>query len=357
MTIRTRLLRRVALIASLLAAVASGAVACGDEQRRGASGRDDRTVVLVAYSGYALPEQAAAAFTKRTGWKIKVLDAGDAGTMLSAAILTAGRPEGDVLFGVDNTFLSRAQGSDAFAEHRPEALDRIPEAVRLDDTDRFIPIDTGTVCVNADQAWFAEHDIETPTDLASLAEPAYRDLLVVEHPATSSPGLAFLAATHATFGAGTEDYWRRLHDNGVAVSASWSDAYNTRYTVNGGDRPLVVSYASSPPAEVVYSEGARTEPASVVLERTCFEQVEFVALLAGAANPDGARLLMDEMLSEQWQAALPLSNFVYPVRPGTDLPEEFRKWAAPVADPIRLDPATIGRERDEWLVTWRDVME
>lgn len=354
MRVESILPRWVAAVMAGVIAIA-GVTACGEESPK--SSRADRTVVLVSYSGYALPEKAAAAFTERTGWRIKVIDGGDAGTILSAAILTAGRPEGDVLFGVDNTFLTRAQESDAFARHEPASLESLPAEVRLDHSGRFTPVDTATVCVNADKSWFDGRGLALPTDLESLAEPAYRDLLVVEHPATSSPGLAFLAATHAEFGTGAEDYWKRLRDNGVAVSGSWSDAYNTRYTVNGGDRPLVVSYASSPPAEVIFSEGARTEPASVVLGSTCFQQVEFAAVLAGARHPEGAKLLVEEMLGEEWQAALSLSNFVYPVRPGTPLPDEFRKWATPVADPLSLDPETIGRGRDDWLTAWRGIME
>lgn len=329
-------------------------VGCSDAATPAAK---DKTVVLVTYSGYALPSAAAEAFTERTGWKVKVVDGGDAGTVLSAAILASGRPEGDVLLGVDTSFLTRAQNSDAFERYEPSALTRVPSELRLDRSGRFTPIDEGSVCVNADAGWFDARGIPLPGDLESLTAPRYRDLLVVEHPAQSSPGLSFLAATRAVFGPATDDYWRRLRDNGVAVAGSWSDAYNTRYTVNGGDRPLVVSYASSPPAEVVYSEGKRTSPASVVLTDTCVQQVEFAAVLRGAPHRDAARRLIDEMLSEQWQAELPLSNFVYPVVSGTPLPEPFRRWAAPVPNPIRLDPAAVGQDRDAWLLAWRDVME
>jgi len=344
------------IVACLVAAaLLLGASACSDD---GSSSRAaDRTVTLLTYSGYALPEEAAAAFTKRTGWKVKVVDAGDAGSMLSAAILTAGQPEGDVLFGVDTTFLSRAQESTAFERYEPPSLDQVRDDLQPDPSGRFTPIDEGSVCVNADAQWLTGRGIPLPGDLESLTRPEYRDLLVVEHPAQSSPGLAFLVATRAVFGEGADDYWRRLRANGVAVAGSWDDAYNNRYTVNGGDRPLVVSYASSPPAEVVYSDGTRTEPASVVLTRTCFRQVEYAAVLAGTPHRDGARLLVEEMLSPAWQSALPLSNFVYPARDGVELPIEFRQWAAPVEDPLTLDPAEIGEHRDDWLAAWRDVME
>jgi thiamine transport system substrate-binding protein len=347
---RTRLLAAVTVMA-----VAVAVAACSDDASDASD--EPEVVTLVTYDGYALPEDAAAAFAARTGWKVEVRASGDAGTALSAAILTAGKPEGDVFFGVDNTFLTRAQDSDAFERHEPDAIGDVPDEYRLDDSGRFTPVDQSSVCVNADAEWFASQGRSLPSDLESLADPAFADLLVVENPATSSPGLAFLAATHAAFGDGADAYWERLRDNGVAVSASWSDAWNSRYTVNGGDRPLVVSYASSPPAEVVYSEGELTQPESSVLDRTCFLQVEFAAVLDGAAHPDAARMLVDEMLAPEWQAQLPLSNFVYPVRTGTPLPEEFVKWAPTVEDPIKLDAEEIGEHRDEWIDSWRSVME
>jgi thiamine transport system substrate-binding protein len=346
---------RVAGILVALVLVAAAASCGGDGTAGGGGGA--KVVTLVTYDGYALPADAAAAFRKRTGWRIRVRSSGDVGSMLSAAILTAGKPEGDVLFGVDNTFLTRAQGSDAFAAHRPAALDRVPADLRLDRTGRFTPVDESSVCVNADAEWFASQGKPLPTDLASLADPAYRGLLVVENPALSSPGLAFLAASRSVFGDRADDWWRRLKANDVAVAASWDDAWNSRYSVNGGDRPLVVSYASSPPAEVIYSDGKLTRPESTVLDRTCFRQVEFAAVLAGAPHARAAGLLVDEMLTPEWQAQLPLSNFVYPARTGVALPEEFRKWAQPPVDPITLGAGEIGRHRDRWIEAWRSIME
>jgi thiamine transport system substrate-binding protein len=94
-----------------------------------------------------------------------------------------------------------------------------------------------------------------------------------------------------------------------------------------------------------------------VLDRTCFRQVEFAAVLAGTPHRRAARQLVDEMLATRWQAQLPLSNFVYPARRGVELPAEFRKWAARVPDPITIGADEIGRHRDDWIDAWRSVME
>ena len=346
-------MKRAMALAAVFAAMVVPA-ACGNDAAAPAA---SRTVTLVTYSGYALPEAAAKAFTKRTGITIKVVATDDAGAALNRALLNAGSPEGDVFFGVDNTFLTRAQQSDAFAVHRPSALGTVPREFRLDGSGRFTPVDEGSVCVDLDTKWFADHQVTAPTSLADLTDPRYRNLLVVEDAAASSAGLAFLAATHATSGAGTDDYWRALKANGVAVAASWDDAWNTRFTVNGGDRPLVVSYASSPPAEVVFSDPKIDAPRSAVIGATCFRQVEFAAVLAGTRRAVAAGQLVDEMLSPEWQAALPLSNYVYPVLPGVALPAEFEKWAQRPVRPITISAGAIGANRDAWIASWRAIME
>lgn len=337
--------------------VAVAAIGCSDGAEPTRDGRAEDQVVLVTYAGYALPEEAAKAFTDRTGITIEVRTFDDAGTALSQAILTAPVPEGDVLFGVDNTMLTRATSSEAFEAHQASSVRLVDPALRLDPTGTFTPIDYGDVCVNADTEWFARRGLPIPEDFEDLADPRYRDLLVVQSPITSSPGLSFLVATRMRYGDRTDDYWRRLRANGVVVANSWDDAWNARYSVNGGQRPLVVSYATSPPAEVIFSDGTRTEPASTVITSTCFRQVEFAGILAGAKHPRAARRLIEEMLSERWQEALPLTNFVYPARRGVELPVEFRRWATPVPDPITATPQEIGRSRDAWIDAWRRVME
>jgi thiamine transport system substrate-binding protein len=339
----------MALTFVLVAAVAGCSGSSSDESAH--------TVTLVTYAGYALPTAAAKAFTKRTGLTIKVKAVGDAGTALSAAILTEGKPEGDVFFGVDNTLLSRASGSRAFVKYRPAGASRVPPDLQLDATGKFTAVDDGPVCINADRKWFTSHQIPIPTSLSVLTEPEYKNLLVVENPAASSTGMAFLVATHATFGDATDDFWRKLKANGVVVADSWDDAWNSRYTTNGGNRPLVVSYASSPPAEIIDSDGKLTRPRSAVMTSSCFQQIEFVAQLAGAPHATAAHQLIDEMLSPEWQQGLPLSNYVYPAITNTPLPEIFSEWTVPIPNPLSMTPADIDQHRTAWIDSWRQIME
>ncbi|HLU43267.1 MAG TPA: thiamine ABC transporter substrate-binding protein [Microthrixaceae bacterium] len=356
-------IRRSSLLAAFAVASLLLAVACGDDggdaSGGGAEGADDqRTVVLLTYDSFALPEEAAERFEELTGARIEVRATGDAGSMLTGALLAAGAPEGDVIFGIDNTLATRVLQEDLLEPFTPDGIDAIPQRYLLEgELGRLLtPVDAGDVCVNVDEAWFEDEGIEPPSTMEDLASEPYRDLLVVESPVTSSPGLAFLLTTIDRYGEdGWQDYWKRLADNGVRVRPSWDDAYYNDYTVSGGDRPLVLSYASSPPAEVVF--GDLDEPRSSVMTDSCGAQVEYAGVLRGAEEPELARELVEFMVSETWQEALPLANFVFPVREDVRLPEEFERWAERADDPAGLPPELVEERRDTWIEQWRELME
>jgi thiamine transport system substrate-binding protein len=346
---------RTPALAVLLAIPLAG---CGDD-----GGGAAESITLVAYDSFPTADTslnaALAAFTEDTGVDVELVIAGDAGTMVSKAVLTAGNPEGDVMFGVDNTFLSRVVDGEVFEPYTADGLDTVPDELRaLVPDDEATPVDFGDVCINYDIAWFEEHELDPPADLAALAEPQYRDLLVVENPATSSPGLAFLMASIAEFGEdGWHDYWSRLADNGVEVVAGWEEAYYERFTwAGGGPKPLVVSYGTSPPAEVLFADPPVTEAPTAVVESTCFRQVEFAGVLRGTDAPDEAEKLVDFLISERFQAELPLNLFVYPANGDVPLPPEFTEYAVQPDDPATLDPSTIAANRESWIDQWTDLV-
>lgn len=359
---------RGALAAALTLGLAAPLAACGGGDGGGdGEGSASREVTLVTHQSFEVSEDVLDEFTRRTGYRVNVLRGGDAGVVVNQAVLSRGNPQGDVLFGVDNTLLSRALDEEVFEPYRAEGLDRVPEEYQLDAGEhRVTPVDTGDICVNYDRAYFAEHGLEPPQTLDDLADPAYRDLLVVQNPATSSPGLGFLLATVAEYGEdGWQDYWRDLAGNGVEVTEGWDQAYNERFSgaaggANGGDRPLVVSYASSPPSEVIFggqpeSEWPEQAPTGVATG-TCFRQIEFAGLLAGAENPEGGRALIDFLLSEEFQADVPLSMFVSPVREDTPLPEAFTRYGERVEEPLTVSPEDIASHRDEWIDAWTSLV-
>lgn len=344
----------------ILAMLASVLAACGSADSPPASGaRDGVTVRLVTHDSFSASQSVLDEFRERTGIAIEVVPSGDAGELVNKSALTAGDPLGDVLFGVDNTFLSRALDADLFIPYESPELSAIPDDLELDPRHRVTPVDFGEVCVNYDREAYSDPAQQPPSRLEDLTEPAYRDQLVVENPATSSPGLAFLLATVERFGPeGWEDYWTGLKENGVQIVAGWEEAYNGAFSggAGTGTRPLVVSYASSPPAEVQFSEAPIDEPTTAVMEDGCFRQVEFAGILRGTERAEQAQAVIDFLLSEEFQADLPLNMFVFPAREKTPLPEVFERFAARPAESLSMEPERIEAGREDWLNRWTELM-
>lgn len=335
-----------ALAAALLFAGCTGGSGGGGAEADdpSASGK----VTLVTHDSWALDEKLVDRFEEESGLTVEVSAAGDAGTLVNQLVLTKDAPLGDAVFGIDNTFASRALEAGVVAEYTPADLPEGAEQLG----GALTPVDQGDVCVNADQAWFEESGLEVPTTLEDLADPQYRDLLVVTNPATSSPGLAFLLATIGAFGEdGFEDYWASLVDNGVKVADSWEDAYYVDFSGagEGGERPLALSYATSPAFTV--SEDGSESTTSALLE-TCFRQVEYAGVLAGSDNPEGAKALVDFLLTQDVQAALPESMYMYPADSSVQLPEDWQKFAPQADEPFEVEPAEVSEHRDEWIERW-----
>jgi thiamine transport system substrate-binding protein len=323
------------------------------------------TVTLVVYDSWPSddPENpnplqlAFADFTAETGIEVELLVAGDAGTMLSKAALTAGNPEGDVMWGVDNTLLSRALDAEVFEPYVANGVDTLaPELTALVPKGEATPVDFGDVCVNYDIAALEAEGLAPPASIADLAEPEYASRLVVQNPASSSPGLAFLMATIADLGDGWEQFWTDLRDGGVLVTDGWTEAYYEAFTFAGGDRPLVVSYGSSPPFEVLFASEPLDAAPTGVVEETCFRQIEFAGVLRGTDTPDAARQLVDFLVSERFQREIPLNLFVFPVNPDVELDPVFTEFATIPGDPLTLDPAEIDANRADWIDRWTTII-
>jgi thiamine transport system substrate-binding protein len=356
--------RRWVVATAVTIVLAVTAAACGGDDDSASttfdSARPGGTVVLMTHDSFAVSKPVLQAFEAQTGTKVKLLKGGDAGVALNQAILTKDHPEADAFFGVDNTFLSRALDEKVFVPYQAKGLDQVDPAFVLDAQHRVTPVDYGDICLTYDKSWFG-HDGRpaAPTSIDDLTTAPYKGLTVVEDPAQSSPGLGFLLATIEKYGDhGWQRYWDKLRTNGVLVDDGWEQAYNGDFTAGGGGgrRPIVVSYASSPPADVVYADPPKSVPGIAAVLSSCFRQVEFVGVLRNAKHPVQAQRLVDFMVSDRFQRDVPLSMFVYPVRQGTVLPEVFTKYGPLAPHPYQLPAAEIGQHRDEWLRQWADVM-
>ncbi|MGY2872965.1 thiamine transport system substrate-binding protein [Marmoricola sp. URHA0025 HA25] len=346
---------------AMLSALVVGALAlagCGSSGDGGdaADKPAGKTVTIATHDSWAMSKKVMADFKAKTGITVKIQPHGDAGELTNKLVLTKGNPIADGVFGIDNTFASRAVDEGVLAPYAPNGLPASASAFALEGEGGkdLTPIDYGDVCVNIDDTWFAKRKLAPPATFDDLADPAYKNLMVTPGATTSSPGLAFLAATIGKYGDGWKDYWKKLVANGVKIDAGWEDAWGVDYTAGGGDgdRPIVVSYSSSPP-DTVPKRGDK--PTTSALLDTCFRQVEYAGVLKGASNPKGAEEFIAFMLGQEFQAALPENMYVYPVDTAVALPADWAKWAPTSPDPVEVSPADITAHRTEWLRDWRDV--
>jgi thiamine transport system substrate-binding protein len=352
---RTRGTTAIVSAAFVIAALLAGCGQTPDSKtdQNGNKGTGAKGVVkVVTHNSFALSDEALAGFTEETGYEVQLLPSDDAGAMVNQLILTKDAPLGDVVAGIDNTFASRAVQADILEPYVSKAAGAEQNKYQSDKTKTLTAFDFSDVCVNADHEWFTGHQLAEPQTLDDLTDPRYKDLLTVENPATSSPGLAFLLATIAAKGEdGYVDYWRDLSANGVKVTNGWEDAYYVDFSgpSSQGDRPLVVSYATSPPAEI--PEGASAPETGALLE-TCFRQVEYAGVIRGTTQTEGAQAFIDYLLSANVQNEIPEQMWVYPVRPNAQLPALWEQFAPLASDPFTLESDHIATYRDKWIEEW-----
>ena len=320
-----------------------------------------RTLTVITHDSFNLDKKLIQAFEKSNQLRVSFVKGGDAGAMTNKLILSKKNPLADVAYGIDNTLLGKALAAGILEPYKPKSAGLIPLEYRLDPAWRITPIDYGFVALNYDKAWFAVNNKALPQRLEDLTKPEWKGLLAMPNPATSSTGLAFYLATLKKLGErGALDFWAGLRDNGVKITPGWDAAYYTEFTRNGGSRPIVVSYASSPAAEVFYSDAKLDDAptANLLLPGSSFLQIEGVGVLRGAKNPDLARKFVDFMLSPEVQSDIPTQMWVYPVTPKIKLNAVYRFAEQPTGSQTSvLQPQTISTNAARWLENWTRVVQ
>ncbi|PWN01887.1 thiamine ABC transporter substrate-binding protein [Nocardioides silvaticus] len=348
---RSRAAAALTATALTTTALAGCSLASEDDDTSDAAPGECGEVVLVTHDSFDLPGKVVRAFEEESGCTLTHAPAGDGGELTSKLTVTQGDPIGDVAFGVDNTFAGAALEEDVFAPYDADLPEGAEQYLLPGDDDGVLtPVDNASVCVNVDTVWFEKEGLEPPATLDDLTDPAYRDLFVTPSATTSTPGLAFLLATIGRYGDAWQDYWRDLLANGAKVVKGWEDAYYVDFSYSGGDRPIVLSYDTSPAYTVKGGESSTT-----ALLDTCFRQVEYAGVLEGAANPAGAEQVVDFLLSREVQQALPTSMYVFPVDAEAPLPPEWADFAQQPTAPIEVAPEEISENRRDWLGAWTEL--
>lgn len=346
------LTRRGVIGGALALAGAATLAACGQDTKA-----DAKKVTVVTHSSFQVSDNLKKEFEKTSGFKLEIVDGGDGGELVNKLILSKDAPQGDVCFGVDNTYASRLLSQGVIDKDR--TVDTIPESAEkylVDNNRALVPIDMGDVAINIDKTYFASHNLAEPKTFEDLAKPEYAKLLVAINPTTSTPGLAWMLATVGHFGADKfSDYWKALVKGGAKIASGWTEAYNTDFSAGEGKGayPIVVSYASSP-SYTVSKDGASTTTAALL--DTAFRQVEYAGVLKGAANPAGGQAFINWMLSKNVQADIPKKMYMYPVDSSVQLPEALAKFGPLAKKPVEVTPAKIAAEREQWLKLWASAV-
>jgi thiamine transport system substrate-binding protein len=355
---KRKILPLLLLIAAILLA---GCQPGMTETSEGETPEEPITLTVMTHDSFAISEKIIKDFEAEHNVIVEFLKSGDTGASLNKAILSRENPLADVFYGVDNTFLTRALNEGIFEPYDSPLLEDIPDQFKVDPNNNALPVDYGDVCINYDKSYFEENELAIPTSLEELTQPEYAGLLVTENPATSSPGLAFLMATIAHFG--EENYlsfWEDLAQNDLVVVNDWETAYYTNFSGSSGQgpQPLVVSYGSSPAAEVYFAENPPDEAptASIIGPETCFRQVEFVGILKGTPHREMAETFIDYMLSVPFQEDIPLQMFVFPVNSEAELPPVFAENVQIPDQPANLNPDRIDQNREQWIEDWTETV-
>ena len=291
-------------------------------------------VRLATHDSFVISDDLIKSFEELSGQKLEIIRLGDTGSLTNQLVLTKNAPIADAVFGIDNTFLPVAQQN--------KILDAAP-----------VEIDYSDVCFNYDIDYFQSNQITPPNTWEDLTDPSFKSLTVVTDPKLSSPGLAFLATTVSKFGltADFTKYWSDLASNDLLVAGSWEDAYFVNFTRYGGTRPIVLSYASSPAAELDESGTPKTK----ALLDGCFRQIEYASVISGAENKKGAEALVTFLTSKEFQDSVAENMYVYPSNQSASVPESWSMAALPAASNLGAE-LDFQSDKETWLQKWQEAI-
>lgn len=294
----------------------------GKSSKKQAAAR--REVVVYAYDSFTADwgpgPQLAAMFEKQTGIKAVMISVGDTGLLLSRAVQEKKSPKADVLVGISNHLVEKARQLDVLAPYKPQGSEAVPEPLRLDDDWQLTPYDWSFFAFVYD----TQSGVPEPKSLEDLTRPEYRKKIAMIDPRTSAVGLGFLAWTLSVYGTGYLDYWRALRDSILTLAPSWDSAYGL---FTAGEVPLVISYTTSPPYHVENDHTDRYR--ALIFPEGHTMHIEGAGLVKGAKHSAEGKAFLDFLITEEAQAVLPLTQWMYPVNEAVKLPPSYS--AAPKA--------------------------
>ncbi|MGD9938198.1 MAG: thiamine ABC transporter substrate binding subunit [Clostridia bacterium] len=296
---------------------------------------ENKTLVIYAYDSFVSEwgpgPVVIPLFEEATGIKVELIGAGDAGQVLARLIDEKNAPKADIIIGIDNHLLPKAISAEVLDPYKPVGASGIATELIFDDEWRLTPFDWSTFAI----IWDSEQLAVPPASLEDLTKPEYSKKLILMDPRTSTPGLGFLAWTKAVYGDGLDDYWKRLAPSVLTMAPGWDTGYGL---FTRGEAPLVLSYTTSPAYHAEYETAGRYH--ALEFPEGHPVQIEGAGIVKGSRNRKAAEAFIDFMLDPEFQNALPLTNWMYPVIVSTTLPNSF-SYAPKPAKILSVDPESL----------------
>ncbi|MHA1198677.1 MAG: thiamine ABC transporter substrate-binding protein [Candidatus Heimdallarchaeaceae archaeon] len=380
-------MKRVALILLLISLIIFPSQASSETAEINA---DDYSLVIYTYEslladpGYDFIS-AYASYSGIPTSEIRIVYMEDANSVLSKAILEKDDPTADVLIGLDNVMIHDAKEEGILQIYDSPTLVNISETLvtNLDPEKYLLPYDYGIIAL-----WYDLNRINTSTNpeleyltLDDILEYDLDKQLIVEDPTLSSPGLGFLLWTIAIYGdpeinfegvlgQNWRDWWSEAKSD-LRIASSWGDAFSIYYTPEE-DRPMMVSYGTSPAYDVChpdYGVGEGNPPPSAavvshenptalqIIMKNAWLQIEGIGLVNNAPHTVEAKKFIDWFLDQELQDNIPLNNWMYPANLHANIPTCFADNSISPDSMTQLlndilTPDMIEDNLNDWLKDW-----
>jgi thiamine transport system substrate-binding protein len=279
-----------------------------------------------------------AGFEKQCACVVEFVTADDAISALRRVQLEGTTTEADVLVGLDTAIAGEARATGLFAEHGL-TLDglTLPEPW-LDP--EFVPFDYGYFAY----VYNRENVPNPPRSFEELIALPDSFKIVIQDPRSSSPGLGHVIWIASAYGERAPEIWRGLKPHVLTMTRGWSEAYGLFLD---GEADMVLSYSTSPAYHAVAEDDDRFAYAEFTEGHVL--QIEVAGILNSSDQQDLARSFLSYLASEEAQAVIPTTNWMYPVVDiGEELPAAFRD-PGPPGKMIRVDDATIAAQSHAWI--------
>ncbi|WP_099867366.1 thiamine ABC transporter substrate binding subunit [Pararhizobium haloflavum] len=309
----------------------------------------DRTLTVYTYESFTAEwgpgPIVKEAFESQCDCRLEWVAVADGVALLNRLLLEGDQAKAGVVLGLDTNLVVDAKQTGLFTPHEIDTTAVDVPGNWSDDT--FVPYDYGHFAVVYD----TEAIENPPTSLKELVEGDPDEKIAIQDPRSSTPGLGLLLWMKSVYGEDAVDAWADLKDRVLTVAPGWSEAYGL---FTDGEVPMVLSYTTSPAYHMIAEDTDRYQAAA--FDEGHYLQIEVAGILKNAPDPELARDFLRFMITEDFQDAIPTSNWMMPAGPVSQaLPDAFAGLVTP-EETLLFTPEEVAQNRRAWVDEWLAVM-